>query len=74
MKIKKILIDKIGSIIKNSKTILVMIMLYRIQGRRNINKNTRLKKRSKNEAKIILRIKKLIKKGLEKKHKMKATV
>lgn len=50
-----------------------MIMLYRIQGRRNINKNTRLKKRSKNEAKVILRIKKLIKKGLEKKHKMKAT-
>lgn len=44
MKIKKLLIDKIGSIIQNSKTILVMIMLYRIQGRRNINKNTRLKK------------------------------
>lgn len=62
MKIKKLLIDKIGSIIQNSKTILVMIMLYRIQGRRNINKNTRLKKRSKNEAKVILRIKKLIKK------------
>lgn len=50
-----------------------MIVSYRIQGRRNINKNTRLEKKRKNEAKVILRIRKLIKKGLEKKHKITAT-
>lgn len=43
-----------------------MIVSYKIQGRRNINKNTRLEKKKKNEAKVILRIRKLIKKRIRK--------